>query len=444
MTHQSKIVNPKTKKPLSRTIFLGFLLVFLLIGGLATLNALWLELALPLAVYLLAGFLLAPEKIDLSIERTLSAERVVPGQPVTVTLRVANRGSRIPYLFLHDPLPPFVELTEGSVTRLVTLNNGETLTWEYTFTGRRGFAQLGGVEIQASDPLGVITTRKSIPTAGQILILPQVPRIRRIVIRPRVTRVYSGSIPARQGGPGTDFFGVREYQPGDSLHVLNWRISARHQQALFANEYEQERVADVGIILDARRSANELGHDLSIFDYSVIAAASLSDAFLNAGNHVGLLIYGQYINWTIPGYGKRQRENILHALARAATAESQVFSGIYIPRRLFPAKSQIVFVSPLLFDDVDPLIYLRADGYQLIVISPNVVRYEASQLPASAATRQAERIQALRRHITLQRLRHAGVQVVDWDVERPFEQAVESQLSRPPAYIRAIGAGEAR
>ena len=44
---------------------------------------------------------------------------------------------------------------------------------------------------------------------------------------------------------------------------------------------------------------------------AVNAAASLADAFLTAGNRVGLLIYGLYINWTNPGYGKRQRENIL-------------------------------------------------------------------------------------------------------------------------------------
>ena len=72
-----------------------------------------------------------------------------------------------------------------------------------------------------------------------------------------------------------DFFGVREYQPGDSLHAVNWRVSARfsshsgdgrESQALFSNEYEQERVADVGIILDARRHVNQLGENLTIFD----------------------------------------------------------------------------------------------------------------------------------------------------------------------------------
>ncbi len=426
---------------MSRPFLLGLLLLFLLVGGLATLNALWLTLAMPLAIYLLTGFTLAPEKLDLAIERELSPERALPGQPVTVTLRLTNHGASLPHLRLQDPLPTFASLTEGSATRLLNLPRGATCEWRYTFTGKRGFHRFAGLEAISGDPFGLVSLHQLLPTSGQVLILPNVPRVRRIAIRPRVTRVYAGSIPASQGGTGTDFFGVREYQPGQPLQAINWRVSARHPEALFANEYEQERVADIGLILDARLRPNDLGPGLPIFEHSIIAAASLSEAFLAAGNRVGLLIYGLYINWTNPGYGKRQHENILVALAHAIPAESQVFSGITIPRRLFPSKSQIVFISPLLPDDVEPLIALRAADCPIMVISPNPIRYEAASLPATAPYRQAARILTLQRHTTLQRLRHAGLQVIDWDVTRPFDQAVESLLSRPPAYIRAIGAG---
>jgi uncharacterized protein (DUF58 family) len=426
---------------MSRSLLLGLLLIFLLVGGLATLNALWLALAIPLAVYLLAGFLFTPEKIDLVVERVLSLERATPGQPVTVTLSITNHGAALSQLRLRDPLPPFVTLAEGQATRLLNLQHSETVEWQYTFTGKRGYHRFESVEAFASDLFGVAALGQSIPTPGQMLILPHVPRLRRIVIRPRVTRVYAGAIPARQGGTGTDFFGVREYQPGLPLHAINWHASARHPEALFANEYEQERVADIGIILDARLRSNDLGGGRSIFEHSVIAAAALADSFLTAGNRVGLLVYGLYINWTTPGYGKRQRENILHALAHATVAESQIFSSIYISRRLFPPSSQLVFISPLVPDDVEPLVAFRAVDYPMLVICPNAVRYEAAQLPDQPHFRQAARILALQRYATLQCLRHAGIQVVDWDVAQPFDQAVESLLSRPPAFIRAIGAG---
>jgi uncharacterized protein (DUF58 family) len=238
-----------------------------------------------------------------------------------------------------------------------------------------------------------------------------------------------------------EFFGVREFAPGDPPRAINWRATARHPQATFANEYEQERVADVGIILDGRQRVNQFSGDRSIFDHSVVAAASLADAFLTSGNRVGLLVYGQFVNWTYPNYGRLQRERIFQALARAQTGDSQVFSGMYIPRSLFPPQSQIVLVSPIHAEDVEALIRLRANGYPLMVISPNPVRFESRFLPPSAEARYAARILRLQRHVTLQRLRHAGIQVVDWDVEQPFEQVVAGALSRPPAFLRAIGAG---
>jgi uncharacterized protein (DUF58 family) len=360
---------------------------------------------------------------------------------VTIELRLTNHAGSIRQLLLRDPLPPNFKVVDGSALRFVSLKKGQTLIWKYTFCGSRGFHNFSSLDATVSDPLGLLTIHKELPTSGQILILPLSPWVRRLAIRTRVTRVYSGTIPAHQGGVGVDFFGVREYQPGDPQHAVNWRLSARHPQALFANEYEQERVADVGIILDARAQSNQLGTNLSIFDDSVAATASLADAFLASGNRVGLLVYGQFINWTIPGYGKQQRERILQSLARAELGVSQTFSNIYIPRSLFPPHSQLVFISSLLSDDVEALVRLRARGYPLIVVSPDAVRFEASHLPARPTVQQAARILSLQRRVTLQRLRHAGVQVVDWDVTKPFEQVAESALSRPPAFMRAIGAG---
>jgi uncharacterized protein (DUF58 family) len=426
---------------MSRILLLAVILFALLLGGLASFNAGWLELAIPLAVYLLAGFLLSPECINLSVDRQVSETRVAPGQEVTVEIHITNLGSDLRHLVLRDPLPEFISVIQGSVERLVSLKQGETLFWKYTFRGKRGFLVFDGLDSITSDPLGLLTTRQHLPTSGQLLILPLAPRVRRIAMRTRVTRVYSGIIPARQGGSGVDFFGVREYQPGDPLHAVNWRVSARQPQALFANDYEQERVADVGIILDARMRVNQLGANLSIFDASISAAASLSETFLSSGNRVGLLVYGQFINWTLPGYGKQHRERILQVLARAMPGESQAFAGIYIPRNLFPSQSQLVFISPLMDEDVEPLVRLRVQGYSLIVVSPDPVRLEAASLAVSETVRYAARILRLQRLVTLQKLRHAGVQVVDWDVTRPFEQVIESALSRPPAFLRAIGAG---
>ena len=77
-------------------------------------------------------------------------------------------------------------------------------------------------------------------------------------------------------------------------------------------------MADVGIVLDGRERSNLFAGGRSLFEHSVVASAALADAFLTQGNRVGLLIYSQYLQWTVPGYGKLQRERILQALSGAA------------------------------------------------------------------------------------------------------------------------------
>jgi uncharacterized protein (DUF58 family) len=172
----------------------------------------------------------------------------------------------------------------------------------------------------------------------------------------------------------------------------------------------------------------------------VQAAAALSDALLTQGNRVGLLVYAAFLRWTLPGYGKIQREKILFSLAHARPGGSDIFADLErLPTRLFPPESQIILVSPLHEDDLMPLIHLRAQGYQVLVVSPNPVKFELSYLPDSQDVRLAARVIQLERSLMMQRVQRAGIQVLDWDVSESFDQVVRKWLSRPPVWLRAVG-----
>jgi hypothetical protein len=53
----------------------------------------------------------------------------------------------------------------------------------------------------------------------------------------------------------------------------------------------------------------------------------------------------------------------------------------------------------------------------------------------------AARIVRLEREVMLRSLRRLGIQVVNWDVSLPFEQAARASLYRPSAFLRAIQRG---
>lgn len=148
---------------------------------------------------------------------------------------------------------------------------------------------------------------------------------------------------------------------GDARRWINWKASARHSDSLFINEFEQERAVEIGIIVDARSRSNIVAAGRSSFSSSVQAAASLSVFFLAQANRVGLMLYGSHLDWTVPGYGRVQRERIMRVLAKARVGHSRIFDRMkYLPTRLFPPQSQLIFISPVLREDVGFLRFLRA------------------------------------------------------------------------------------
>ena len=220
------------------------------------------------------------------------------------------------------------------------------------------------------------------------------------------------------------------------------RLATPEAQAALPDPSAPETFA--ACVLDGRERSNLFAGGRTLFEHSVLAAGALADAFLTQGNRVGLLIYSQYLHWTWPGYGKLQKERILHALSGAAPGASQIFDGLqYLPARVFPPESQIVLVSPLVEDDYTTLIQLRARGYQVMVVVPDPVSFEQSYLLeqrsryARADVELATRLVRMERDLLMRRMQRAGLHIVEWNVAQPFDQA----MRRAAAFQRQLGKG---
>lgn len=421
---------------MTRTLLLSLLAYGLVIVGLATLQREIIVLVIPLLLYLGAGYLFAPETPNLTIKRSLNADRVAHGESIDVTLSITNNGAPLEKLALVDTIPTGLQVIEGEAGILTPLGAGESTELKYTLSGRRGYYQLTQIHASVTDLFGLFRKHVTVREFNHLFILPEVVKLPSVAIQPRRTRVFPGQIRARKGGPGVEFYGVREYQPGDSRRWINNRASARQAQTMYVNEFEQERAIDVGLIMDARQKTNLNIDGASLFEHTIQATTTLADTFLNQGNRVSLFIYGGYLDWTFPGSGKIQRERILQALARAELQDSLVFQKLdHLPTRLFPARSQIVFISPLRSEDVDELITVRAHGYPLMVISPDPIAFESMVLGDSDEVALGARIARLERFRLLQRLTHMGVRLFEWQVDTPFHEAAHVALNQPLAWM---------
>jgi len=421
----------------NRFALIGALLFTLLLLGLAFRSGNALALALPLLVVLAAGIYFGPGQLNLKVERKLSDDRVIAGSPITIQLSITNQGSRLEEVILQDIVSMPLDLIDGADSIMLSLAAGETFEWEYTTRSYRGYYSFRGVDAKAGDYLNLFTRREVYETEGRVMALPPAAKLSRIPIRPQRTKVYSGSIPARIGGQGVDFFGVREHQPGDSPRLINWKVTARHARTFFSNEFEQERITDVGLIIDSRLRGNIQLAGESLFEHVILAAAALSSELLDNGHRVGMLVYGRVMEWTFPGYGKVQKEKILRALSRTEPGGSKVFDRLdRLPTRLFPAQSQLIFISPLLRDDIPILLGLRSHGYQLLVVSPDPISFEMKDLAPDPDLNLALRVALVERDLMFRELRQAGVLIIDWDVETPLHAVVHASLSRVPMWHR--------
>jgi len=416
---------------LNHSLLLSLLIYIPILVGLTSLNPRLLVLAVPFLLYVALGIWEKSAPPQLTARRTLSPSRLSQGEPAQVTLTLTNTGAALADLQVEDVLPGGVELVEGDTRLLLSLESGESAQIVYTIVAKRGLYTLPGPRLTVSDSLGVFRHESQLTLPSVLFVLPVVHKVPAIAIRPRRVRVYPGQIPARTGGSGVEFFGVREYQPGDPLRWINHRAGARYEQTLFVNDFEQERAIDVGLILDVRESTNLLAGSGSLLEQTIDATVTLADAFLSSGNRVGLFLYGGAIDWTFPGSGKVQRERILRALARAKMERSQVFDKLsHLPTRLFPVRSQLVLISPLQPDDRDDIVSLRARGYELLLVTPDAITFEMKTLAATRNTQLAARLAQLERGHLLRTLGRAGVNVFEWDVEVPFHQVAHRALGR--------------
>jgi uncharacterized protein (DUF58 family) len=412
-----------------KALIVALLSFGLLLAAVGTRNGGLALMALPFLAYLGAGILEAPPKHEIRLRATRSLKSVpsegIPAVEVRVT--ICNDGARLVSLQIFDPPQPGMKVTKGLLKQWAAVAAGEEADYQYTFLGERGSYRWKTVQAVASDSFGLFESEVELPADAELHIQPKIAKIRMVPLRPDSTLHAPGSIPARRGGTGTDFWGVREYHPGDSLRRLDWRLTARHPRQFFTKEFEQEEIADIALILDARQRIDVQVGEESLLEHSVNATASLAEMFIRQGNRVSLLTLGDQMTAVFPGYSKLQLNRILRSLAsvRPGTTSSQL--GLeFVPVSRFSSSALIVILSPLAPDDWLIFPRLRAHGNQGLLICPDPIDFAMRTFAQDPASRLAVRAARLERRMQLNKIAGLQIRVVDWQVDRPLAPLVRN------------------
>ena len=429
----------RDKNPFSynnKSLFLSWIIIGILFAAIITRNSDILFLNIFFITYLITGILQMPadEDIKLTVKRTVDKEINDDCYSVNVKLNIINNGNKNICLIISDIHHEDIKITDGTLYLSTALAPANQTELRYTFESLRGNYKWDELTVKVCDPLGCIISEINTKTEAEISVHPRYKKNVPFQIRPWRTLSSPGCIPTRSSGTGTDFRGIREYQPGDSLKTLDWRMTAKHPHKFFTREFEQEKTADIIFVIDGRKNMELKTKNKNLFEIEISSTASLSEMFLHQGHRVGLYIAGKNILKVLPAYGKKQLHRILNCLAKAESGNNNYYKRLEnLPIEHFSSKAIIFVLSPFDYNDIIFYRILKSHGLQVVLISPDSFdfAFQQTDLENNKIGRMALRSAKIERKLNLSLLSQLSISVIDWKIDQTLPTLVKKALYKP-------------
>lgn len=402
---------------------LGAGLVLLVLGALAGRPDVAVLAVAPVLSTLWAVWVRPRGEIWADVERLgggLAARLRLTAPPGTeaVRLRVSRPGHGATEALVHVPLTRELELTAASV--------------------RTGPQNLFAVEHQGLGGGSGLTGPVGTRPADRVLVLPRAQLLPGFPLPPRL-RGLSGQHRSRRPGEGGDLRDVHPFGSGDALRRVDWKVTARYSSgrpddALYVRRTLALGEAAVTLVVDSR---DDVGpdpatwsgvlpirpDDASSLDLARIAAATVAQGYLGAGDRVGVEDLGVRRRGLRAGTGRRHLDRVVHQLALLAPQGDP-------PHRLRPPRlpaAGLVYLFSTFLDPEPTALALawRRSGHRVVAVDvlPRLRRGRLDQ-----RGRLALRIVWIEREDRVAEMRRAGVELVRWSGSSARQDAAAELL----------------
>ena len=368
---------------------------------------------------------------SIGITANLSSMRLTEGDRLDLVVVVACPEATAPSIEVFLPLPSPFEIVEGGPHLATSLRADETFEWKLAVRSTaRGRFVFGPFNVRVSDDAGLLVDEARVGSAVEIETYPRIPMIRQLP-RPWRTRSSFGNYVAAQFGTGLEIAETRLFAPGDRVRQINWPASQRLGR-LYVNQFQQERSADVVLLLDTMAETGASPH--STLDASVRAVTALASAYIARKDRVGYVEFGAYLRWLKPAAGRRQWERLL----RSALPASQYFTYLartldYVPAAALPRQALVIAVSPVIDERFTrAIVDLAGRGYDVVLLAVCPVGLTRRVLPDAPLSDVACALWMLERSSRLRQLRNEGITLAEWQPEQPLDAALAALARRAP------------
>lgn len=324
-----------------------------------------------LLIVLAVSWFLGRRKLAVDARRSDLPSRVREGQFVDVELTLEAKR-RLSTIVLEEGLHPQLGTTVRVPVPL--LPSGQDVSHLYSFTPRlRGVYQVGPLVASWSDPFGLTRRTQHLTEPTEIIVHPTTEPVHdRVLSRewedPPIRPPDSKPWPS-----GFEFYGMRDYVPGDDPRRIVWRATARYldpdditQDRYLVRESEQGITDRVSMVLDTDRRNHSPGDPSETFETAVRVVASLGSKHIQDG--FAVTIEANEGRLADQLRGRRNRIRLLDAVARVqpekGTLADRLGRMMTDPRR----DTHLVIVTPHIDPDVATrLSMLKSRGVSILI-----------------------------------------------------------------------------
>ena len=286
----------------------GVLLLLALVAGVAILYYLFYAL---LALMVLTFIWTRSLVQNLAVNRVLRTKWCVVGDTIQEDFVIRNDG-RLPALWVEvrdeSTIPHY---HPGVVESLGGLD--ERRWTARAVCRRRGLFKLGPVRVLTGDPFGIFQGSVTYPSETSFVVYPPLIDLPGLPM-PAGTASGTSRSSLRSLHVTTDAYGIRDYEPGDSLHRIHWLSSARTGE-LRSKEYDLEPSGNLWIILDLDAAVHAGEDEESTEEYAVNIATAMIHQAIRDNKAVGLVAYGAEKTVIPPAKGARHLWRLMEQLA---------------------------------------------------------------------------------------------------------------------------------
>lgn len=272
------------------------LIAFSFLGGLFSL---W-SLSLGMALIMFLGFTWLQTKAtaaNLYVKRVVPRKSFFEFEDIEVKYTILNAsGSKTPPLRVKDYFGPSKDqVVQIEVPMLLDKESRRSFLYKKCADSGMGIKQVGPISLCFTDAFGLFEFEVMEDEVFEVEVLPKVENLPDLSLVGSTGSQHYGLYNVSSKGNSVNFVGIREYEQGDSLKNIAWKLTAKRGD-LLVKEFEKMVNAEVSIFLNMDPTLQFGNMETSTWEIIKDVALSITSQQIQQYNTVHFFTQGMYLN----------------------------------------------------------------------------------------------------------------------------------------------------